>query len=93
MSDSSGHRTDDTAPADKPWKKDTKNVPPLVWVVLIALLALIIVGFLYARGQMTTPEGGEMPVAGADVNVIPPQPATAQPAAAAPATSAPTPGG
>ena len=87
MSDSTGHRTDETAPAGKPWKKDTKNVPPLVWVVVAALLAIVVAAILYARGSMSTPEGGETPVAGSDVNVEPPQPATAEPAAA-PATGA-----
>jgi hypothetical protein len=92
MSDSTGHRRDETAPADKPWKKDTRNVPPLVWVIVIALLAVIVVAFLYARGTMSTPEGGEMPVAGSDMNVQPPQPATAAPATAEPA-AAPAPAG
>ena len=89
MSDSTGHRTDEAAPADKPWKKDTKNVPPLVWVIVIALVAVIAVAFLYARGTMSTPKGGETPVAGSDMNVEPPQPATAEP----PASPAPAGGG
>ena len=85
MSDSTGHRTDETAPADKPWKKDTRNVPPLVWVIIAALVAMLVAGFLYARSSMTTPSGGEVPTAASDTSTLPPQPATAEPAAAAPA--------
>jgi hypothetical protein len=88
MSDSSGHRTDDTAPAAKPWKKDTRNVPPLVWVILVALVAVVIVGFLYAQGPKpaASPAGPTAPAGDADV--LPPDPATAAPAAPAEAPAA-----
>ncbi len=82
MSDSTGHRTDETAPADKPWKKDTRNVPPLVWVILIALVAVIVVGFLYARGPTAEPGAAAPSAPAGDTDVLPPDPATAEPAAA-----------
>jgi hypothetical protein len=52
MSDSSGHRRDETAPVEKPWKKDTKNVPPLVWLVVVAVIVLVGVMFVFGgRGK------------------------------------------
>ena len=83
MSDSSGHRTDETAPADKPWKKDTKNVPPLVWVIVVALVAIVVVGFLYARGPRTDSAAAPASAPAGDADVLPADPATAQPAAPA----------
>ena len=82
MSDSTGHRTDETAPAEKPWKKDTKNVPPLVWVILVALVAVVIVGYLYAKGPKPADTVAPPAAPAGDTDVLPPDPATAAPAAA-----------
>ena len=92
MSDSTGHRRDETAPPEKPWKKDTKNVPPLVWLVIVALVAIIAVAVLYSRKTVESPSGGTMPAATADIDTVPPQPATTDAAGAGAASDAP-PGG
>jgi hypothetical protein len=73
MSDSSGHRRDETAPVEKPWKKDTKNVPPLVWLVIAAVIVIVAVMFFYGS------RGGNRPAG------LPPAPATDT--ASAPAAS------
>jgi hypothetical protein len=54
MSDSSGHRRDETAPVEKPWKKDTKNVPPLVWLVIAAVVVLVAV-MVFTSSKATSP--------------------------------------
>jgi hypothetical protein len=72
MSDSEGHRRDETAPGEKPWKKDTKNVPPLVWMILGALVIIIALIFLFSKMSN-----------GGDEGLAPGQPAASE--AAAPA--------
>ena len=47
----------------EPPRKGTRNISPLVWVVLAALAALVAFALFQGRGQMTTPSGGQMPTA------------------------------
>jgi hypothetical protein len=70
MSDSSGHRRDETAPVEKPWKKDTRNVPPLVWLVIVA--AIVVVGIMiYSGTRAAAPSAASAPAAAADAAAPP----------------------
>lgn len=60
--------TADEQPAEpagiaEPPRKGTRNISPLVWVVLAILAALAAFAVFQGRGQMTTPTGGQMPTA------------------------------
>ena len=47
----------------EPPRKGTRNLAPLVWIILIALAALAAFAVFQARGRMKTPSGGDMPMA------------------------------
>lgn len=76
MSDSTGHRRDETAPVEKPWKKDTKNVPPLVWLVIAALAVIVAVAVFYGQKTTVSPSGDVAPAAASDTDTLPPEPPT-----------------
>lgn len=43
--------------------RDTKNISPLVWIVLILLVGLGVFAWTQYGGSMRTPTGGEAPIA------------------------------
>ncbi|HEX8232370.1 MAG TPA: hypothetical protein VF559_03355 [Caulobacteraceae bacterium] len=47
----------------EPPRKGTRNLAPLVWIILLALAALAAFAVFQARGNMKTPTGGDMPMA------------------------------
>lgn len=47
----------------EPPRRGTRNLAPLVWIVLLVLAALVAFAISQARGRMRTPTGGEMPMA------------------------------
>jgi len=57
------------ASAHRPWRK----VPPLAWIILGVLVAVIVAFLAQRGGEHVTPQGGTMPQA-ADGGVIPAAP-------------------
>jgi hypothetical protein len=71
MTDSSGNRRDENDRSSRPFKKDTKNVPPLVWIVIALLVVLAVVAVAKWRSTTHSPNGASAPaVSGGDV--VPP---------------------
>jgi flagellar basal body-associated protein FliL len=78
----SDQRPSSTAPDTQP-RKGTRNIPPLVWIVLAILVGWFVVAMVQRGGTHTTPQGGQMPQAEQGTSVMPPAPATGD----APATA------
>ena len=55
--------------------KPARRIPPLVWIVLAALVAWVVLMMVQRGGTHRTPDGGEMPMAGQGSSVMPPAPA------------------
>jgi hypothetical protein len=75
MTDSNGERTKEAGNDPRPFKKDTKNVPPLVWIIIAVLVVLAVIAVAKWRGTTTTPHGGTAPAASSG-DVIPPATST-----------------
>lgn len=56
-------------------RKAARRIPPLVWIVLAALVAWLAVALFYRGGTHTTPRGGTMPQAAEGPAVLPAAPA------------------
>lgn len=65
-------RPSDTAP--KP--RDSRRIPPLVWIIVAILLGWLVIAFLQRGGTHVTPQGGTAPQATQGEAVIPSAPAT-----------------
>jgi hypothetical protein len=55
--------------------KPTRRIPPLVWIVVAALVGWLVVVMFQRGGTHRTPDGGEMPMAEQGPSVMPPAPA------------------
>ena len=51
---------------DEKARKDSRNIPPLAWIVLLALIALGVFAWMQYGGSVRTPHGGTAPVEAAD---------------------------
>jgi hypothetical protein len=67
-------------------RRSTRNIPPLVWIVVALLIAWFVVAMVQRRGVDHTPQGGSMPRAAEGASVMPAAPANGS----APATPAGT---
>ncbi|MDB5466169.1 MAG: hypothetical protein JWQ46_931 [Phenylobacterium sp.] len=65
-------------------RKATRNIPPLVWIVLALLVAWFAVAMIQRGGTDRTPQGGSMPRQAEGTSVMPAAPANGS----APATPA-----
>lgn len=63
-------------------RKATRNIPPLVWIVLALLVAWLVVALIQRGGVHHTPQGGTMPQEKQGAAMMPAAPANG----AAPAT-------
>ncbi|WP_411288508.1 hypothetical protein [Phenylobacterium sp.] len=86
MTDQTPHNpTTDRDSADRPEpRRASRNIPPLVWVVVAILVAWLAVALIQRNGADRTPQGGATPSAAEDASVMPAAPATGD----APATPA-----
>ena len=57
-------------------RRATRNIPPLVWIVLGLLVVVVVVFWMQRGGTHVTPHGGTMPQAEQDAAYMPPAPAT-----------------
>lgn len=69
-----------------PPRKATRNIPPLVWIVLAILVAWFVVAMMQRKGADHTPQGGSTPAQAEGTSVMPAAPANGS----APATPAGT---
>lgn len=84
MTDSSGHQTKEADGSRQPYKQDTKNVPPLVWIIIAVLVVVAIVAVANWHGSTKSPHGASAPAANnSQVN----PPATSTPGAPESVTS------
>ena len=61
---------------DERARKDTRNIPPLAWIIILILIVLAVVAWKNYGGSMKTPTGGEAPTpATAEVSAVTPPPA------------------
>jgi biopolymer transport protein ExbD len=61
---------------DKPEpRKATRNIPPLVWIVLALLVAWFVIAMVQRKGADHTPQGGSTPAQAEGTSVMPPAPA------------------
>lgn len=56
-------------------RKATRNIPPLVWIILAVVAAWIVVTMVQRNGQQETPQGGTAPTQAEGPSVMPPAPA------------------
>ncbi|MGZ8407062.1 MAG: hypothetical protein ACXWVJ_03440 [Caulobacteraceae bacterium] len=47
---------------DEKARKDSRNIPPLAWIVVALLVIVGAVAYFYSSGVMTGPRGGTSPV-------------------------------
>lgn len=66
--------------------KATRNIPPLVWIILAILIIVGVIAFMQRKGADVTPSGGTTPAAAEGTSVMPAAPAQGD----APATPAST---
>ncbi|WP_334163626.1 hypothetical protein [Phenylobacterium sp.] len=78
MSDQSPrHPTTERDSFDKPEpRKATRNIPPLVWIVLALLVGWLVVALMQRGGSDVTPQGGTTPSAAEGTSIMPPAPAS-----------------
>ena len=67
-------------------RRETRRIPPLVWIVLFLALAALAWGFMQRGGHDTTPTGGTAPSQAEGTSYMPAAPANGS----APATPAGT---
>ena len=48
---------------DEQARRDTRNIPPLAWIVVLLLVVVGAVAYFYSNGDMGAPRGGEAPAA------------------------------
>jgi hypothetical protein len=63
-------------------RKATRNIPPLVWIVVAILIGWLVVAMMQRGGTHRTPQGGTMPTQEQGTSYMPP----AAPSGDAPAT-------
>ncbi|MET0274416.1 MAG: hypothetical protein ABW360_15625 [Phenylobacterium sp.] len=79
------HPTNIPDTPDKPEpRRATRNVPPLVWIILVLLVGAFAYALFQRGGTHTTPQGQETPQVDQATTVMPAAPATGD----APATPA-----
>jgi hypothetical protein len=57
-------------------RKGTRNIPPLVWVVLALLVGWLVVAMMQRGGSDRTPQGGSTPSQAEGTSYMPPAAAT-----------------
>ena len=53
-------------------RKATRNIPPLVWIVLAILVGWFVVAMMQRGGEDRTPQGGSTPAAAEGPSYMPP---------------------
>ena len=55
-------------------RKRTRNIPPLVWIVLALLVAWFVVAMVQRQGADRTPQGGSTPAQAEGTSIMPATP-------------------
>lgn len=71
------HPTTEPDSIDRPEPtRPTRNVPPLVWVIVAIFVGWLAIALFQRAGTHETPQGGETPTAAPEAGVSPATPAT-----------------
>ena len=72
MSERPTHPTSQSDRAEP--RKRTRNIPPLVWIVLALLVAWFVVAMVQRQGADRTPQGGSTPSQAEGTSIMPATP-------------------